>query len=67
MIRLRLLRSIPERGLGLAVWGQPKGLGGSMPHAWEQNATDEETQVEVLAHRRSKALLLGGKRRRGRL
>ena len=30
-LRLRLQRSVPGRGQGLAVWGQPEGLRSSAP------------------------------------
>ena len=35
VLRLRLWRSVPGKGLGLAVWGQPKGLRSSAPQAGE--------------------------------
>ena len=38
LLRLRLQGSVPGRGLGLAVWGQPKGLRSTMPQAGEQCA-----------------------------
>ena len=59
-LRLKLWRSAPGRGLGLAVWKQPEGLGSSVPWAGEWKTTAEGTQEEVLAHQRSKAPLLGG-------
>ena len=34
-LRLKLCRSVPGRGLGLAVWGQPKGLRSTVPQAGE--------------------------------
>ena len=34
-LRLRLQRSVPGRGLGLAVWRQPKGIRSSVPQAGE--------------------------------
>ena len=36
-LRLRLQRSLLGRGLGLAVWRQPKDLGSSVPWAGELN------------------------------
>ena len=35
LLRLRLRGSVPRRGLGLAMWGQPKGLGSGVPWAGE--------------------------------
>ena len=35
VLRLRLWRLVLGRGLGLAVWGQPKGLRSSVPQAGE--------------------------------
>ena len=58
-LRLRLRRSVSGRGLGLAVWRQPEGLGSSVPPAGEQNATAKGTREEVWAHRRSKVPFLG--------
>ena len=43
----------------MAVWGQPEGLRSGIPWTGEQNTTDEGTQEEVWAHRRSKVPLLG--------
>ena len=45
-LRLRLQRSVPGRGLGLAVWRQPEGLGSSVPWTREQNAISKGTQEE---------------------
>ena len=39
MIKLRLQRSVPGRGLGLALWGQPKGLRSIVPWAGQWCAT----------------------------
>ena len=39
MLSLRLQRSVPRRGLGLVVWGQPEGLRSSAPRAGEQFTT----------------------------
>ena len=64
-LRLRLQRSVLGRGLGLALWRQPEGLGRSMPQAGEQNTTAGGTQEEVWTHRRSKVLLLGRARGEG--
>ena len=49
----------------MAVWRQLKMLGNSLPWAREKNKTAERTQEEVWAHKRSKAPLLGTRRRRG--
>ena len=38
MLRLRIQRSVPGRGLGLVVWRQPKGLRIRAPQAGEQYA-----------------------------
>ena len=38
-LKLRLWRSGLGRGLGLAVWGEPKGLRSAVPWAGEQCAT----------------------------
>ena len=64
-LRLGLWRSVPGKGLGLAVWRQPEGLGSLVPQAGERNATAEGTLKEVWACRRSKTI--GKGRRRGRL
>ena len=39
VLRLRLRRSVPWRGLGLVVWGQSEGLRSFAPQAGEQYAT----------------------------
>ena len=57
MLRHRLWRSVLGRGLGLALWKQPEGLGSGVPRAagtWE----------EVWACRRSKATVGEGESRR---
>ena len=59
VLRLKLQRSVPGRGLGLAVWRQPERLWSGMPQAGEWNATAEGTQEEVWACRRNKVPLLG--------
>ena len=59
VLRLRLQRSVPGRGLGLAVWRQPEGLGSSVPWTGVQNAISKGTQEEVWARRRGKMPLLG--------
>ena len=59
MLRLRLRLSVPGRGLGVAVWRQPEGLGSMAPHAGEQSVIAEGTQEKFWAYRRSKVLLLG--------
>ena len=64
VLRRRIWRSVPGKGLGLAVWRQPEEvvcqrLRSGMPWAGECNATAEGTWEEVWAHRRSKAPLLG--------
>ena len=64
-LTLRLWNPVPGRGLELAVWRQPEGLGSSAPWAGEWNATEEGTQAEVWIHRKSKVPLLGRVRRRG--
>ena len=58
-LRLRLWRSVTGRGPGLAVYREPKGLGGGAPLAGEWSAIDEGACDEAWAHRRSKAPLLG--------
>ena len=59
-------RSVPGRGLGLAVWGEPEGLRSGVSLAgewcstgWEWSAMAEGTQERVWASRRSKVPLLG--------
>ena len=47
-------RSVPGRGLGLAVWGQPKGLRSSVPWAGVWNAMGEGIQEKVWACRRAR-------------
>ena len=59
MLRLRLWRSLPGKGLELAVWRQPEGLGSGVPQAGEQSTIAKGTQEEVWPHRRGKAPLLG--------
>ena len=59
MLRLRLQRSVLGRGLGLAMWRQPEGLGSSVPWAGKQGTINKGTWEEVWSHRRSKAPLLG--------
>ena len=39
MLRLRLRRAVPGRGLGLAVWGQPKGPRSTASRVGEQRVT----------------------------
>ena len=46
-LRLKLRRSVPGRGLELAVWRQPEGLGSSLPRAGEWGTTAERTQEEA--------------------
>ena len=58
-LRLRFWRSVLGKGLGLAVWRQPEGLGSGATWAGEQKTTAEGTWEEVWAHRRSKVPLLG--------
>ena len=66
VLKLGLRRSVPGRGLELAVWRQSEGPGSSVLWAGEQNATAKGTQKEVWVHRRrSKAPLLGRVRGRG--
>ena len=57
-LRLRLRRSFLGRGLGLAGWRQPEGLGRCAPWAGKQNATAKGTLEEIWSHRRSKVPLL---------
>ena len=64
-LRLRLWQSVPRRGLGLAVWRQPAGLGSSVPWVREWDTTAKGTWEEVWAHRRSKVPLLGRARGEG--
>ena len=64
-LRLRLQRSLPGRGIRLAVWRQPEGLGSGVPQAGEQSAIAEGTQDKVWAYRRNKVPLLGRVRGRG--
>ena len=66
VLRLRLWRLVQGRGLGLAMWGQPKMLRSGVPWvgegvlwAGEWNTTAERTWEKVWAYRRSKAPLLG--------
>ena len=63
--RLRLQRSVPGRGLGPAVRGQPEGLRSKAPQAEEGNTMAEGTQEKVRTHRRGKAALSVGERRTG--
>ena len=58
-LRLRLWRSVPGRGLGFAVWRQPKGLQCSAPQVGEGNTTAEGTWEKVQTRKRGKAPLLG--------
>ena len=53
VLRLRIQRSVPGRGLGLAVYRQPEVLGNGVPWAGRRYLE------EVWAHRRSKGSLLG--------
>ena len=55
VLRLGLLRSVPGRGLGLAVWKEPEGARG-----W--STTAKGVQEEAWAHQRSKVSLLGSER-----
>ena len=57
MLRIRLGRSLPGRGLGLVVCIWQEWLGSGMTKAGEQNAIAEGTWEVVWAHRRSKAWL----------
>ena len=66
VLRPRLQRSVPGRGLRLALWRQTEGLRSSAPWAGEWCATSwgvdcraEGTQEKVLAGRRGKVPLLG--------
>ena len=47
------------------MWRQPEGLRRGAPLAGEQRTKAKRTQEEVWAHRRSKALLLGGQEEEG--
>ena len=49
VLRLGIWRgsSVPERGLGLAVCRQPKGLGSGAPRVREWSATAQDTQEEA--------------------
>ena len=66
-----LWRSVPGRGLELAVWRQPKALRSTVPWVEEWCATwgveylSRKTWEKVWACRRSKAPLLGRVRRTG--
>ena len=72
-LRLRLWRSVPGRGLGLAVWGQPEELRSSelqageryMPRARERNTRAEGTWEKVWTRRRGKGPLLGTREEEG--
>ena len=72
-MRLRLQMSVPGRGLGLAVWGQPKGLRSSAPQVGEQCATDLEVEHNgrgnlgkgLNLQERQSAIVGEGERRRG--
>ena len=67
VLKLRLLRSVPGRGLGLAVWGQPERLRSTVPPAGERGvlrvggwaAPAEGSREKVWPCRGSKAPLLG--------
>ena len=74
MLRFRLWRSVPRRGLGLVVWTQPKRLRSNVPWVGEQYAKDwgVETQcrgnpVECLdlQEREGTTTVGGDERRRG--
>ena len=58
-MRLRLQRSVPGRGLGLAMWGQPEEPRSSVPWAGEWNTRAEGTREKVWANGRSKVPFLG--------
>ena len=58
VLGFRMQRSVLGRGLGLAVWRRPEGLGSSVPWAGEQYTIAKGTQEEVWACRRSKVPLL---------
>ena len=62
---LSLQRSVIGRGLGLAMWRQPEGLGSGAPWPGEPSATAEGNQ-EIWACRKSK-VPLWGRVRRGRV
>ena len=62
VLKHRLLRSVLEGGIGLAAWSQTEELGIHAPRAGVWSTSAEETQKEVLAHRSSKASLLGRSR-----
>ena len=59
VLRLRIQRSVPGRGLGLAEWKQPEELGSGVTQDGEKNSTANGNWEEVWAHRRSKEPLLG--------
>ena len=61
-LRLRLQRSVPGKGLGLAVWRQPEGLRSSVPWAGEHSTIAKGAQEEASAHRRAKVPFGGGAR-----
>ena len=64
-MRIRLQRSVPVRGLRLAMWGQPEGLmscvtrvGEWCAMGWGVKSHSKGPWEEVWAHR-NKAALLG--------
>ena len=56
VLRLKLWRLIPGRGLGLAVRRQPEGLGSGTSWAGEQSTTAQGAWEEAWAHERNKVL-----------
>ena len=62
-LRLRLQRSVPRRGLGLAVSGQSEGLGSCVPWAGEQNTTARGS----LGPQEKQGAIVGGGTRGGRV
>ena len=64
-LRIRFWRSVPERGLGVAVWRLPVGLGNSTPWTHKWSAKDEGGKEEAWAHSKSKVPFWGMVRGRG--
>ena len=58
VLRLRLQRSVWGRGLGLAVYKQPEGLG-VLHNSWGTEHHSKGAREKSWAHRTSKASLLG--------
>ena len=66
MLRLRLWRSRPGKGLELAVWRQPEGEGRGVPQAGKQSSTAKGAQEEALALQKKQDTIAGEGERRKR-